>query len=163
MNRKALVRAVILSIALALLLSFLVRTALQSEVQDSQAVEWGVDANWRRVVEVDVDCYPDEWRNVILFELRDADGGVIDEREAETLCLVDCQAAEGQDGRCGGVVYPVWEAPGETWYKPYWISEERGIEIVSHPPGLTDLDERGFRRLAWTQYFPLVLKDAAPR
>jgi len=148
-------RRLLLALLLALLAALLVTRPRPAEEVVPQGVVGvgtpGIDANWREVVTVDVPCDPMGWRNVIVFELRDGDA-VVESQETETGCQVACDGDYME--RCGEIVAPDWgDVPAGTyqvWYKGLWVNEDLGLEIVSHPPSVTDLDGRGFRR--WTEY-----------
>ena len=148
MRKRSLIAALCITFLLAVLSLCLQKRAVPTSRMAVDEGTIGIDANWREIITVEVPCDPQGWRNVIVFELRDGDE-VVSSQELETGCQVVCDGQYAE--RCGQVVAPVWDSIPkgvyQIWYKPFWINEEKGIEVISHPPSATGLDARQFKWL----------------
>lgn len=164
MRKRDLIIAISVILLLAALSLWMQNRAAEIEQMGVEEEPFSVDANWREIINVEIPCDPAEWRNVIVYELRDGDQ-VIDQQEVDTHCRVVCEATAGYEGVCGEIVNPVWNVVSgtyEVWFKGLWINESRGLEIVSHPVSV-DVDERGFRPMGVYSLTPKVSTIFLPR
>jgi hypothetical protein len=160
-DRRRRRRALVVVCLLLLAVPVLIRT----RVEEPDVV--GIWMNYDEITLLPERCRPEDWQNVVIFELRKG-GEVIADQEVGSHCKVVCDPSGAS---CDAVTVPdKWDVPNgtyEVWWQGIWRNTVDGRDVIVQPAALKQYeDERRFICLdgaaivfsRYLTYAPVILK-----